>query len=149
MKHSIKKGVPLAGVIVAGAALAVGATAGGGSVPARDQAPPAEHVGVAQAAGSSVTQHITGAKPTLVTAGAARQVATVRVTDALLRAQPNTRSTKLDVSQPPRGVDVYCWTDYSDASHYVWFKAHPWGSRYTGWMRADLLYRPGPLPPRC
>ncbi len=64
MKHSIKKGVPLAGVIVAGAALAVGATAGGGSVPARDQAPPAEHVGVAQAAGSSVTQHITGAKPT-------------------------------------------------------------------------------------
>src|SRR4051812_29651031 len=39
----------------------------------------------------------------------AAAVNTVKVTDALLRAQPNTSSTKLDVSQPGRVVDLYCW----------------------------------------
>jgi hypothetical protein len=149
VKNGIKRGVPLVGVVAAGVALAAGATEGHHSVTPHDQAPLVEHVAVAQAAGSSATGHITGSQVALAAAGAGRQVATVRVTDALLRARPTTQSTKLDVSQPPRGVDVYCWADYSDPSHYIWFKAHPWGSRYTGWMRADLLHRPGPLPPKC
>lgn len=154
MKINLRRSIPLLGVTVAGAALAVGAATGGAGSPvaARDQAPPVEHVAVARTATDAATQHNTGStapKIELVSAAAARYTATVKVTDALLRSQPNTRSTKLDVSQPPRGVDIYCWHDYTDVSHYVWFKAHPWGSRYTGWMRADLLYRTGPLPPRC
>lgn len=146
---------PFVGVAVAGAALAMGAVASTGSgtaTAARDQAPPAA---VAQLASvvSTDTAPITlagQALPGTVNYAAPRaQTATVKVRDALLRAQPNRNSTKLDVSQPGRLVDVYCWHDYTDASHYVWFKSHPHGSKFTGWMRADLLRRTGPLPPKC
>lgn len=146
---------PLVGVAVAGAALAVGAVASAGSATAtaaRDQAPPAAVEQLAGAVGNEavpITLVAATSPGTVNYAAPYAQVAYVKVTNALLRAQPNTQSTKLDVSQPGRAVDVYCWHDYTDVSHYVWFKSHPHGSKFTGWMRADLLRRTGPLPPKC
>jgi hypothetical protein len=144
---------PLVGVAVAGAALTMGAVASAGSATAsaaRDQAPPAtvEQLASAPVSGS-INLAAATSSGTVNSAAPYAQVAYVKVTNALLRAQPNTSSTKLDVSQPGRAVDVYCWHDYTDVSHYVWFKSHPHGSKFTGWMRADLLRRTGPLPPKC
>jgi hypothetical protein len=75
----------------------------------------------------------------------------VTVSQALLRARPNTHSTKLDVSRPGRGVTLYCWVDGGPGDGgYIWFKTHPWGSRFTGWMRADLLHWGSyPYPRHC
>lgn len=145
---------PLVGVAVAGAALAMGAVASAGSgtaTAARDQAAPAavELASVVSTDAAPITLAGQASPGTVNYAASYAQTATVKVTNALLRAQPNTSSTKLDVSQPGRLVDVYCWHDYTDVSHYVWFKSHPHGSKFTGWMRADLLRRTGPLPPKC
>lgn len=75
-------------------------------------------------------------------------VNTVKVTDALLRAEPNSDSTKLDVSQPGRGVDLFCWV--APGPGHVWFRAHPHGSPFTGWMRADLInWATYPAPGPC
>lgn len=87
---------------------------------------------------------------TPVTAMAAFWPNFVKVNNALLRAQPNTRSAKLDVSHFGRNVTLYCWVDPTDSSKYVWFRVHPHGSKYTGWMRADLIYwGTYPQPGRC
>src|ERR1700741_3477553 len=61
-----------------------------------------------------------------------RPVHYVTVTNALLRARPTRNSTALDASGPGRGVTIYCWHDYTDSSHLVWFRVNPWGSRYIG-----------------
>jgi hypothetical protein len=146
---------PFVGVAVAGAALAMGAVASTGSGTAtavRDQAPPAavaQPASVVSTDAAPITLAAQASPATVNYAAPRAQTATVKVRDALLRAQPNRNSTKLDVSQPGRLVTVYCWHDYTDASHYIWFKSHPHGSKFTGWMRADLLNRPGPLPPKC
>lgn len=147
MKIDIKRRAPIVGAAVAGAALAVGAmaSAGGGAVAARDQAPPVDHIAVAQTA-------LAPLRLVNQTGAASRApVNYVKVTDALLRAQPNRTSTKLDVSQPGRGLDLYCYVyGGSGDGGLVWFKTHPWGSRYTGWMRADLLrWGSYPHPGRC
>lgn len=147
-------------VTLATAALSVGAAAGTGTATAaRDQAPPTAAVAesasnpagsIFNVAAQALPETVNYATPTTVNYAAPfAQVATVKVTNALLRAQPNTSSTKLDVSQPGRKVTVYCWHDYTDASHYVWFWSYPHGSKFHGWMRADLLKRTGPFPPKC
>jgi hypothetical protein len=153
--HVKQRRRPLFGVAVAGAALAMGAVASTGSgtaTAARDQAPPAAVAQLASVVSTETAPINLAAQTSPATVNYAApyaQIAYVKVTNALLRAQPNTSSTKLDVSQPGRAVDVYCWHDYTDVSHYVWFKSHPHGSKFTGWMRADLLRRTGPLPPKC
>lgn len=154
---------PLFGVAVAGAALAMGALASTGSgtaTAARDQAQPAA---VAQLA-SVVSTEAAQASPATVNYAAPRAqtasslaaadplpVNRVKVRDALLRSQPNRNSTKLDVSQPGRGLTLYCWVDGGPGDGgLIWFRTHPWGSRYTGWMRADLVHWGSyPNPGRC
>jgi hypothetical protein len=144
----------LAGAVL-GAALAASATLATTASAAASPAPPVRAtLASAAATASPDTPDATGKVSGTATmpTGPARAGAlnTVKVTDALLRAQPNTSSTKLDVSQPGRVVDLYCWHDYTDSSHYVWFKAHPHGSKYTGWMRADLInWATYPNPGRC
>jgi|SRR6266498_2253436 len=160
---------PLVGVAVAGAALAMGAVASAGSATAsaaRDQAPSAavEQVAGVVHADPVAINLATQSSPTTVNYAAPRAqsasslaaadplpVNRVKVRDALLRAQPNRTSTKLDVSQPGRGLTLYCWVDGGPGDGgYIWFKTHPWGSRDTGWMRADLVHRGSdPCPGRC
>lgn len=151
MKIDMKGRAPKVGLVAAGIALSFGAVAAPATAsPAEigERAPAAEHVaesgGLARVAASGVAGEEVGAK-----SRRPLPVNYVTATDALLRAQPNRHSTKLDVSQPGRGVTLYCWHDYTDVSHYVWFRTHPWGSKYTGWMRADLIHRGSKLPPKC
>jgi hypothetical protein len=85
---------------------------------------------------------------TVAPAVAISAINTVKVTDALLRSQPNIFSTKLDVAQRGQGIDLYCWVH--PGGDYIWFWAHPWGSRYTGYMRADLIsWATYPSPYQC
>ena len=159
MKFDIKRRAPIMGMTMAGAALALGAVAGPASASPVNVSPAASPVGAsagapvvrvaspvgmagANAPGISEKQEGTGARRPL-------PVNYVKVSEALLRAQPNRHSTKLDVSQRGRGVTLYCWHDYTDVSHYIWYRTHPWGSKYTGWMRADLIHRGSKLPPKC
>ena len=64
----------------------------------------------------------------------------VQVTAAHLRSSPTMWSTRLDTARYGQGIDLYCWRPGADSSPYVWFFAHPWGSRHAGWMRADLVH---------
>ncbi|WP_018687051.1 hypothetical protein [Actinokineospora enzanensis] len=133
----------IAAVTVAAATLT---TLGVGTASAA-AAPPAHQAAPVVAATAKAPIKVSLAAPAKT---AAMPVNYVKVSDALLRSQPNTRSTKLDVSQYGRGVDLYCWVDYTDTSRYVWFYVHPWGSRYTGYMRADLIHWGSyPNPGRC
>ncbi|MGW4528386.1 hypothetical protein [Amycolatopsis sp. NPDC004378] len=129
-----------AGARAGAAALAVAAFTAGA---ATASASPGSPAGVEQAAPAHAVVHAAAER--------AAAVNTVKVTDALLRSEPNTTSTKLDVSQPGRVVDLYCWVQNPPTgAYYIWFKAHPQGSKYTGWMRADLInWATYPSPGRC
>lgn len=153
LNFTIKRRAPIIGLAMAGAALAAGTVAGTGT--ATVTAP--EHGSIEHRS----IEHV--AVETTATAGTARLVDNqaetasrkpvnyVTVRDALLRAQPNRTSTKLDVSQPGRGLTLYCYVYGGPGDGgLVWFKTHPWGSRFTGWMRAELLkWGSYPRPGRC
>src|SRR5262245_33180346 len=143
---------PLVGVAVAGAALAAGAVASAGSATAtageQVASAPGSGSGTFTAQASPGTVNYAGSS--LVRADPL-PVNRVKVRDALLRSQPNRTSTKLDVSQPGRGLTLYCWVPGgSGDGGLIWFKTHPWGSRFIGWMRADLVHWGSyPYPGRC
>ncbi|MFL6125472.1 hypothetical protein [Actinophytocola sp.] len=168
---------PFVGVAVVGAALAMGAVASTGSgtaTAARDQAQPAAVAQLASVvstdaapinltaqaspatvnyASPAIVNYLTPRAQTASSLAAADPlpVNRVKVRDALLRSQPTRNSTKLDVSQPGRGLTLYCWVPGgSGDGGLIWFRTHPWGSRYTGWMRADLVHWGSyPNPGRC
>ncbi len=139
-QESCRRHVPRGGLAGTAAALAIATAAGFGGGPG--------HAALDQPSETSrgaVQQTMAAAPVRLAAAPAAAgevRLPTnhVKVNDALLRSQPNRNSTKLDVAQRGRGVTIYCWHDYTDSSHFIWFRVHPWGSRYTGWMRGDLIH---------
>jgi hypothetical protein len=106
-------------------------------------------ISAALAGTATATANVTGVGVDHMVSSHAAAVNTVKVTDALVRSEPNTHSTKLDVVQRGNGVDLYCWVS-GGSGNYIWFRAHPWGSRFTGWMRADLInWATYPAPYRC
>ena len=135
----------ITGALAVGAFTSAAATAS--ATPAHTQAfdPPASSISTNK--GASAIELPTLAPRVQPRAVAITPVNYVIANQVLLRKAPSRTSTKLDVMNYGRGLDVYCWTQ--DSWNSVWVHAHPWGSRFTGYVYVYGLVHIGRWPPHC